>query len=370
MPAPAPAGTYGDTPGAPFAAEPRGATASAVPGLGNPSDGPGGHSLLPAPTAASSTPPGAPTTPPAAPIPPASAATPPTPPAGTTATRAASTGTTPPASSATPTPAPGSLAWWLQRHAEQLAGRDPSGPEQPPGRDPAPAVHGSGGGGLEAPGEAGDGRPATARRPLDLDTLAAAALRIVDAGGLDTLTMRRLADDVGVGMAAIYRIVPSRQALLSEVLDRVLGLVEEPEPRLAARQALERWSRSIRAALFAHPAAAALLPADQLAGPCAMRLREVALTFLLRSGLSPADAAIVYWAVVDFTIGATVLDLAAAGSDVERADIYARLPAERYPSIVAAAEHTRAQEGKAFDLGLTSLLAGVAQRFPGLDRTP
>jgi hypothetical protein len=86
---------------------------------------------------------------------------------------------------------PGSAAWWRRRYAERA------------GRRPRPGG-------------------------LTLEAITDAALEIADRDGLEALTMRRLADRMGVRHTSLYRHVASREELLVELADRVLAEVELP----------------------------------------------------------------------------------------------------------------------------------------------
>ncbi|NTW28130.1 MAG: TetR family transcriptional regulator [Coriobacteriia bacterium] len=66
--------------------------------------------------------------------------------------------------------------------------------------------------------------------PLTADELFATALRIVDTEGLETLSMRRLAREVGVEAASLYHHVPSKDALIDGMLLQMRSEIHLPEP--------------------------------------------------------------------------------------------------------------------------------------------
>ena len=66
--------------------------------------------------------------------------------------------------------------------------------------------------------EGGEG-PVTPQRVVD------AAVRVIDEDGLDALTMRRLAHDLGVEPVTVYRQLPSKEAILAAVAERLWGEV-------------------------------------------------------------------------------------------------------------------------------------------------
>jgi TetR/AcrR family transcriptional regulator, tetracycline repressor protein len=73
-------------------------------------------------------------------------------------------------------------------------------------------------------------KPKRREKPLTKDELFERALAIVDAHGLEALTMRRLADDVGVEAASIYHHVPNKDALIDGVVVRMRSEIRVPDP--------------------------------------------------------------------------------------------------------------------------------------------
>lgn len=86
--------------------------------------------------------------------------------------------------------------------------------------------------------------------PIGRDEVVGAALRLLDEYGLADLSMRRVADLLGVKAGALYWHVPSKQGLLAAVCDRVLG--EASPPTGGGRDALLLWARTLREVLLGH----------------------------------------------------------------------------------------------------------------------
>src|SRR5215475_10267794 len=83
-------------------------------------------------------------------------------------------------------------------------------------------------------------RPPATRPQLSRDLIVETAIRLLDADGLDGVSMRRVADELGTGPASLYAHVANKEELLDLVLDRVLAEVELPEPDPA------RWQEQLR----------------------------------------------------------------------------------------------------------------------------
>ncbi len=198
------------------------------------------------------------------------------------------------------------------------------------------------------------------RRPrangLSLDRILDAALAIVDAEGLDALTMRRLADHLGTSHPALYRHVAGHDEIVVLLVDRVLAQVGIDLPdagrpavgddAAAVRARAEAALRRYRAVLLEHPALTPAFLRGQMLGPNAMTRREEALRLLLEVGADPELAARAYLVLTHFVITSAVFEASGAGrSAVERAAMrsyFYTLPAEEYPPVTAlAGELTR-----------------------------
>ena len=109
-----------------------------------------------------------------------------------------------------------------------------------------------------------------------------AGLGILDAYGLGDLSMRRVADALGVQAGALYYHVPNKQSLLAALSDEVLAEVPEPDQGLAAGEWLAVWADGVRAALLARRDGAELVASSlalglggvDLAAPPARRLAD------------------------------------------------------------------------------------------------
>ena len=110
-----------------------------------------------------------------------------------------------------------------------------------------------------------------------------AGLGILDAYGLGDLSMRRVADALGVQAGALYYHVPNKQSLLAALSDEVLEDVPEPDQGLEAGEWLAAWADGVRVALLARRDGAELVASSlalglggvDLAAPPARRLADV-----------------------------------------------------------------------------------------------
>src|SRR3978361_2058477 len=131
----------------------------------------------------------------------------------------------------------------------------------------------------------------TSTRPsLSREVVADRALAIADAEGIEAVTIRRLATELGVTPMALYWHFRTKEDLLAGLGDRVLDAVVVPEPT-------GEWAADIRAALVAlvaamrpHPQVAHLVAERVMAHPTGLELTETALRSLSDGGFAPSPA--------------------------------------------------------------------------------
>jgi AcrR family transcriptional regulator len=138
------------------------------------------------------------------------------------------------------------------------------------------------------PPRPGARRPRQARRRgLSADAIVEAALEVVDAEGLDALTMRRVADELGAGGASLYAHVDSKEALVDLVVDRAIGELELPWPPDPAnwQEQVKDCVRRMHAVLASHRDLARATIARIPVGPNALEQTERMLGILRAGGL-------------------------------------------------------------------------------------
>lgn len=121
---------------------------------------------------------------------------------------------------------------------------------------------------------------------LSLDRIVDAAIEVADADGLEAVSMRRVAAELGVGTMSLYRYVPGKEELLDLMLDRVnLGEDRPPFP-VDWRAALERYARETWELYRRHPWLPFVDQSRPLLGPNALAGLEALLAGLAGTGVS------------------------------------------------------------------------------------
>jgi AcrR family transcriptional regulator len=195
-----------------------------------------------------------------------------------------------------------------------------------------------------------------------------AALELLDREGLDRFSMRRLADELGVGTMTVYGYFRGKNEILDALVDaaasqQVLEISEEGPWRTRLRELI----MTIRQGLVEHPAIVELRYRRPLLSPGALQLTELGVRILLDAGFSKRDAARFYRVLFVYTFGFSAFGPDAA-SEAERELAFAALsalPAGRYPALVEAAREaaeTMADE-TLFELGLDALLEQLARQL-------
>jgi AcrR family transcriptional regulator len=212
-------------------------------------------------------------------------------------------------------------------------------------------------------------RGAGQRAGLTRELVLAAARRIADDEGVDRLTMRRLAAELGVLPNALYTYVPHKEALLDALLDDLLGGIDAGDPDEGDwRDGLARIMDASRRLLLAHPQLAPVFLARPGTGPNAARLGERTFALLRRGGLEGEAAVEAFRVLLIYSLGFAAFqaprlqrDSPARAQQVEAA--FADLPEDRFPEMHRLAGDLAAPTtDRHFHAGLRWLLDGIAAR--------
>ena len=136
-----------------------------------------------------------------------------------------------------------------------------------------------------------DSAPAAdGRSPLSTERVVHAAVELADREGIEGLSMRRLADVVGVAAMSLYHHVPNKEELIDGMVELVFAEIEPPTTDVEWRVAMRRRATSTRAALRRHRWAVGLMESRVRPGPANLRLHDAVLGCLRESGFSIEDA--------------------------------------------------------------------------------
>jgi AcrR family transcriptional regulator len=218
-------------------------------------------------------------------------------------------------------------------------------------------------------------RPRRRRDPISKEAIVATAIRIMDAEGLDALSMRRIADELGTGAASLYWHVGSKDGLLDLVFDELIGEVNIPDPDPPRwREQVKEIARTQRAVILRHPSAVRISIGRIPMGPNALRYSERTLAVLLAGGLPPRLAVrgshLLIATVNGFTLDETGVDglpgdspvAAQAAAAMAAGKYLASLPPQQFPHLVSVAqEYADADRDARFELLIDIFVDGLAR---------
>ncbi len=211
-----------------------------------------------------------------------------------------------------------------------------------------------------------------ARIPLNKQRVLGAAVALADRGGLGSLSMRKLALELGVEAMSLYHHVANKDEILDGIVDVVFSEIDLPSGQADWKAAMRRRAISAREALLRHPWAIGLMESRVQPGPATLRHHDEVLGSLRQAGFSIEMAAHAY-SILDsyvygFTLNEQSLPLDGADQVAEvGSSILRELPADTYPYlaefIVEHAVKPGYNYGDEFGFGLDLIL-------DGLDRGP
>jgi AcrR family transcriptional regulator len=122
--------------------------------------------------------------------------------------------------------------------------------------------------------------------PLSKDRVLEAAIALAVRDGIEALSMRKLADELGAGAMSLYHYVPNKERLLDEMVDIVFGEIEVPPADGDWKSAMRRRASSTREVLNRHRWAVGLMESRRSPGPASFRVHNAVLGILREGGFS------------------------------------------------------------------------------------
>jgi AcrR family transcriptional regulator len=211
------------------------------------------------------------------------------------------------------------------------------------------------------------------RAPLSRERVVRGAVAVADAGGIGSLTIRSLAQELGVKPMSVYHHVANKDEILDGIVDLVFGEIGLPSADGDWRSEMRQRAISARRVLNRHPWAIGLLESRTTPGPATLRHHDAIIGTLRRAGFSVEMTAHAY-ALLDsyvygFALQEATLPFSGPDTVAEVADPFMqRFPAGQYPHLVEmATEYVLAPGydfGDEFDFGLGLILDALARSIP------
>jgi AcrR family transcriptional regulator len=200
------------------------------------------------------------------------------------------------------------------------------------------------------------------RERLTRERVIDAAIAVMDTEGLDAVSMRRVAREVGVEAMSLYNHVRDKDDLLQGVCERIMASYEFPTAEGDWAERAKAGARAWRRVLQAHPDLVRLFAETHgptPSSPESLRPTEFALTMFREAGLSERDTVQAFHAFGGYIQGFVMME---GGSIKERHEEHfaGQIPADAFPTLAAVSHHwAECDPDEQFEFGLDLLIRGL-----------
>ncbi|MCY7302035.1 MAG: TetR/AcrR family transcriptional regulator [Thermoleophilia bacterium] len=203
------------------------------------------------------------------------------------------------------------------------------------------------------------------RAPLSRERALSAAVAIADADGIDSLTMRKLAQTLGVEAMSLYHHVENKSDILDGMIDMVFGEIDLPPEGGHWKAGMRQRAESVRATLTRHPWALSIMESRTSPGPRTLRHHDAVLGCFRSGGFSVVMAAHAFSLLDSYIFGFVMQELNLPFDDSDALEevvnaIMPQLSPAEYPHLVElTVEHVLKPGytyGAEFDYGLGLIL--------------
>lgn len=208
-------------------------------------------------------------------------------------------------------------------------------------------------------------RGASARTPLSRERVIRTAVAVADEKGSAALTMRAIAEPLGVEAMSLYHHVAGREDILDGMVDAVFGEIDLPPRDTDWQSAMRHRAVSARAALRRHPWAIGLMDSRSQPGPATLRHHDAVIGALRAGGFSVPMTAHAVSLIDSYLYGFVLQELSLpfrgeAELDEVAGAILREMPADAYPHLTELATEHVLKPGydyaDEFAFGLTLIL--------------
>jgi AcrR family transcriptional regulator len=206
----------------------------------------------------------------------------------------------------------------------------------------------------------------TPSTPLSRELVLRTALRLADEGGIESLSMRKIAQELGVQAMSLYNHVKNKDDIIDGIVDMVVGEIEVPDLGVDWKTAMRRRSISAHTVLLRHPWSTMPLVARVNVGVAMLRYVDATLGCLREAGFSFRMSDYAWNAIDSHIYGFTLQEL---NFPFEQADYgkaaqqgLALIPVDKYPYLNQLTHHVIDGDYDGihdFEFGLELILNGL-----------
>jgi AcrR family transcriptional regulator len=215
--------------------------------------------------------------------------------------------------------------------------------------------------------------PAT-RIPLSRERVLLAAVSLADANGIDSLSMRRLGQELGVEAMSLYNHVANKEALLDGMVDVVFSEIPLPSGTDSWKAAMRQRAIAVRAALSRHRWAIGLMESRTTPGPATLRHHDAVIGCLRGAGFAIDLVAHAFSVLDSYIYGFALQERSLPFHTPEESSrlaqaMLAQFPTDEYPHLTELTIQHVLQPGYAYadeyEYGLDLILDGLERAFEG-----
>jgi len=218
--------------------------------------------------------------------------------------------------------------------------------------------------------------PRQVRVPLSRERVLLGAVAVADAGGISGLTIRSLAQELGVKPMAVYHYVANKSEILDGIVDVVFAEIDLPPRDGNWQNEIRQGAASARAALRRHPWALGLLESRETPGPATLRHHDTMIGTLRAAGFSVEMTAHAYALIDSYVYGFALQEAALPFDGPETVTdvaepIMGGFEPDQYPHLTEMATDFIIQPGydfgNEFEIGLNLILDALTSSLPATD---
>ena len=212
------------------------------------------------------------------------------------------------------------------------------------------------------------------RVPLSRQRALSAAVALADAEGIGSLTMRKLARELGVEAMSLYHHVANKNDILDGMVDMVFSEIDLPSDNTDWKTAMRQRATSLRAALTRHPWAISIMESRTSPGPATLHHHDAVIGCCRTAGFSIEMAAHAFSLLDSYIYGFVLQEVNLPFDDADdlKAVVDAIMPqlsADEYPHLVELTTQHVLQPGYSygneFEYGLGLILDGLEAAVHG-----
>ena len=206
------------------------------------------------------------------------------------------------------------------------------------------------------------------RTPLSRERVLRAALALADEGGIESLTMRKLGQELGVEAMSLYNHVANKDDIVDGIVELVLAEIEVPSSEGDWKTEVRRTAISSHEVFLRHRWACGLMMRGTTVSPARMQWMESLLRTLREAGFSADMTHHAYHAldshITGFTLWQVSMPFETKAELLDLAEVFLRqIPADEYPYVIEHAEQHIAPSSPdgatEFEFGLDLILDGL-----------